>query len=168
MLEYKFIKFPSWLFSNMSNTTIGRKTHTPYSHWWKPLPWFCLLRLWSWTIQTTAGATVQWQREWQWINSRSVGRVTWRHGRSYDCSMLEYKVIKFPHWLFSAMSKTAIGRKTHAPDSHWWTLLPRFCLLRRRLWIIQGAEVVTVEWRLEWQWSNIRSVDRVIWSHKLS
>ena len=43
--------------------------------------------------------------------------VVWSHGLCYDLSMLEYKVIKFPPWLFSAISNTPLGRKTHAPNS---------------------------------------------------
>ena len=143
MLEYKVIKFPPWLFSTMSNNAIGRNTHAPDSHQWKPLPWFCLLRWLLWTIQATAVATVEWQQEWQWSNRRSVGRVIWSHGLSYDRSMLEYKVIKFPPWLFSTILNTSIVRNTHAPDIHRWKPLPWFCLLRQRLWSIQATAGAT-------------------------
>ena len=136
MLEYKVIKFPPWLFYKMSNSAIGRKTHAPDIHWWRLLPWLCLLRRQPWTIQATSGVTVEWHQEWQWSDSRSVGRVRWSHGLSYDRSMLEYKVINFPPWLFYTMSNLATGRKTHAPDSHRWQSLPWFYLLRRQLWTI--------------------------------
>ena len=150
MLEYKVIKFPPWLFSTMSKPSIGRKTHAPDSHQYQPLPWFYLLRRQLWTIQATSGATVEWQQDWQWRNSRSVVWVIWSHELSYDCSIGRIKVNKFPHWLFSTMSNSAIGRKTHAPDSHQWKLLPWFCLLRRRPWTIQAAAGAEVEWQQEW------------------
>ena len=137
MLEYKVIKFPPWKFSTMLNTAMSRKTHMPDSHQWKPLPWFCLLRQQPCKIQATAGATVEWHLEWQWSKIRSVGRLRWSHGLRYDFSMLEYNVITFPPWLFSTMSNTPMRRKTDAPDSHQWKLLPWFWLLRRRLWTIQ-------------------------------
>ena len=152
----------------MLNTAICRKIHAPESHQWKPLPWLCLLRRRPWTIQATARATVEWQLEWQWSNSRSVRRVRWNHGLSYDCSILEYKVIKFPPWLFSTMSNTAIGRNTHAPDSNQWKPLRWLCLLWRQPWTIQVIAGATVEWQLEWQWRNTRRVGRVRRSHGLS
>ena len=136
MLEYKVIKFPPWLFSTMSNSATDRETHTSDSHQYQPLPWFCLLRRRPWTIQATAGATVEWHQEWQWSNSSGVVWVIWSHGLSYDWSMLEYKVIKFPPWLFSTVWNSAIGRKTHTDDSHRYQPLPWFCLLRRRPWTI--------------------------------
>ena len=89
-------------------------------------------------------------------------------GFSYDRSMLEYKVINYPPWLYSTMLNTAISRKTHAPDSHWLKPLPWFCLLRRWLWKIQETTGATVKWQLEWHWSNRSSVGRVRWSHGLS
>ena len=135
MLEYKVIKFPPWLFSMMSNTTIGKKIHAPDSHQWKLLPSFCFLRWRPWIFQMTAGATVEWQLKWQWSN-----------GRSFD----------------------AIGRKTHAVDIHWLKLLPWLCLFRRQLWTIQAIAGATAEWQLEWQRSNIRSVGRAIWRHRIS
>ena len=147
---------------------MSRKTHAPKCHKWKPLPWFCLLRRRLWTIQATAGATVEWQLEWQWRNSRSVGRVRWSHRLSYKYSILEYKVIKFPPWLFSMMSNTARSRKTHAPDSHQWKPLPLFCILSQRPWTIDVTAGATVEWQLEWKWINSKSIGRVIWSHVLS
>ena len=70
------------------------------------------------------------QQERQWSDSR-IG-VRWSHGISYNHSMLEYNVNKFPPWLVSIMWNTAMSRKTHAPDSHWWKPLLWFCLLRRR------------------------------------
>ena len=88
------MNFTYLLISMMSNTAIGRKTHGPNRHRWKSLPWLCLLRQRHQLIQAIAGATVKWQLEWHCINSRSVGRVIWSHGISYNCSMLEYKVIK--------------------------------------------------------------------------
>ena len=130
MLKYKIIKFPPWLFSTMLNTAISRKTHTPDSHWSKLLPCFCLLKWPPWTIQVTAGATVKWQFEWQWSNSKSAGRLRCSHGLGYNNSMLEYKFIRFPPWHFSILSNTVMSRKTHAPDSHWWKPLPWFCLWR--------------------------------------
>ena len=168
MIEYKVIKIPPWLFSMMLNTAMSRKTHTPDSHWWKPLPWFCLLCQQAWKIQATAVPKVEWQLEGQWRNSRSFGSVRWRHKLSHYHSMLEYKVIKFPPWLFSAMLNTNMSRKTYATDSHWWKLLPWFCLLRRWPWSIQATAGATVEWQLEWQWSNSRTSGRVRWSHGLS
>ena len=144
MLEYKVIKFPPWLFSTTSNTAMSRKTHEHDSYQWKTLPWFCFLRRRLWAIQATSGATVEWQLEWQWSNSRSYGRVRWSHSLSYNHSILEYKGIKFPPWLFSTMSNTAISRKTHKPDSHWWKPLPWFCRLRRRPWTIQATAGVTL------------------------
>ena len=60
ILEYYVNKLPPWLFSAKLNTPLRRKTHAPDSHWWKPLPWFCLLRQPPWTIQASA---VQWQLE---------------------------------------------------------------------------------------------------------
>ena len=51
------------------NTAMSSKTHKPGSHWWKPLPWFCLFRRRPWKIQVKAGETVEWQLEWQWSNS---------------------------------------------------------------------------------------------------
>ena len=167
MLEYKVIKFPPWLFSMMSNTAMRRKTHTPDSHWWKPLPCFCLLKWRPGTIQATAGATGEWQLEWQWSNRRSADRVRLSHRLSCNCSMLEYKVIKFPPWLFSTMLNTAMSRKTHAPYSHWWKLLPWFCRLSRGPWTIQATAKATVEWHLDWQWSNSRTVGTVRWSQRL-
>ena len=152
----------------MSNSAIGRKTLVPDSNWWQPLPWFCLLRRRPWTIQKTAGATVEWQQEWQWINSRSVGRLRWSHIISYDWSMLEYKVIKFPTWLFSTMLNSAIGRKTEAHDSHQWQLLPWLCLFSCWLWTIQATSGAMIEWQQNWQWSNIRSIGKVRWSQGLS
>ena len=62
------------------------------------------------------------------------------------------------------MSNSAIGRKTHAPDSYLWQPLPWFCLLMWRLWTIQATSVATVEWQQEWQRSNSRSVGRLRWS----
>ena len=167
MLEYKVIKFPPWMFSTMSNSAIGRKTHTPDSHRWQPLPWFYLLRRQLWTIQAAAGATVEWHQWWQWSNRSSVGRVRWSHGLSYNQSMLEYKVIKFPPWLFSTMSNSTIGRKTHMPDSHRWKPLPWLCLLRQRPWTIKATAGASVEWQQEQQRSNNRSVGRVRWSRGL-
>ena len=155
MLEYKVINFPPWLFSTMSNSAIGRKTLATDSHRWQTLPWLCLLWRLPWTIQ----ATSEWRKERQWIDSRSVGRVIWIHRLSYDRSMIEYEVVKFPPWLFSTMPNSTIGRKTHAPDSHRWQPLPWLCLLRLRSWIIQaitGATVglkaeATTERHQEWQ-----------------
>ena len=167
MLDYKVIKFPGWLFSTTLNTTMIRKTHAHGSHQWKPLPWFCLLRWWLWIIQVTGGAIVEWQLEWQWSNTRSASRVRFSHRLSYDSKILEYKVIKFPPWLFSTIPNTAMSRKTHAPDSHWWELLPWFCLFRRGLRRIQTTAGAAVEWQMEWQWINIRSADRVKWCHRL-
>ena len=95
IIEYKVIKFPPWLFSTMSNSAIGKKTHAPESQRWQPLPWFWLLRRRPWTIQATAGSTVERHQWWQRSNSRSVGGVRWSHGISYNCSRIEYKVIKF-------------------------------------------------------------------------
>ena len=46
----------------------------------------------------------------------ALGRIRWSHGLSYDRSMLEYKVIKFPPWLFSTMSNTTVGIK----DTRAW------------------------------------------------
>ena len=73
-----------------------RNTHAPDSHQCKPLPWFFLFRRRLWTIQETAGATIEWQLERRCRNSRRAGRVRRSHGLSYDRSMLEYKVVKFP------------------------------------------------------------------------
>ena len=148
MLKYKVIKFPPWLFSKISNTAMIRKTHAPDSHRLKFLPLFCLLSWRPWKIQATAGATVEWQLEWQRSNSRSVGRVIRSHGLSYNCSILEYIVIKFPPWMFSTISNTAIGKKTHTPDIHQWKPLPWFYFLRRLPWTIQVTEGATVEWQL--------------------
>ena len=141
MLEYKVIKFPPWLFSMMWNTAMSRKNHAPDSHQWKPLPWFFFLRQGLWTIQATSGATVEWQLESQWSNSRSAGKVKCSHILSYNRSMLEYKGIKFPPWLFSTMSNTAIIRKTHA----WQSLMKSVTLSLPR-------EAMTVN-----NTSNIRS-----------
>ena len=146
MIEYKVIKFPPWLFSTMSKSAIGRKTHAPDSHRWQPLPRFCLLRRWPWKIQATAGAKVEWHQEWQWSNIRTVGRVRWIHGLSYDSSMIEYKVIKFPPWLFYTISTSDIGRKTYAPDIHRYQPLPWFYLLRQQPWTIQATVGATLEW----------------------
>ena len=168
ILEYKVIKFPPLLFSMMSNTAIVRKTHVPDSHRCKPLPLFCLLGRRLWTIQATAGATVEWQLEWHWSNSRSVGKVRWSNKLIYDHSMLKYNVIKFPLWLCSIMSNTAMSRQTQPTDSHQWKSLSWFCLMRRRPWKIQATAGGPVEWQLELQWSNSRSVGRVIWTHRLS
>ena len=117
MLEYKVNKFPPWLFSTKSNTPLRRKTHEPNSHRWSPLSWFCLLR----------------RRPWFYFHI-TYQLTQLRHGFSYDYSMLKYKVIKFPHWLFSTMSNTPLRRKTKAPNSHRWSPLSWFCLLRRRPW----------------------------------
>ena len=152
----------------MSNTAISMKTHAPDIHRWKPLPWFCLLMPRPWTIQATAGATVEWNLKWHWSNNRISGRIRWSNGLSYDQSMLECKVIKFPPWMFSMMLNTAMNRKTHAPYSHQWKPIPWFSLLRRRSWKIQETAGATVEWHYEWHWSNSRSVGRVRWSHGLS
>ena len=168
MLEYKVIKFQPWLFSTLLITAIRRITHAPESHWWKPLPWFCLLRRRPWTIEALAGATVEWQLEWQWSNSRSFNRVIRSYRLSYNCSMLECKVFMFPPRLFSTMSNTAIGRKTHAPDSHRWKILPWFYLLRPQPWTVQATVWVTVEWQKEWTWRNNRSYGRVRLIHRLS
>ena len=92
----------------------------------------------------TAGATVEWQQVRQWSVSRSVGRVRWIHRLSYDRSMLEYNVIKFPPWLFSMVQNSIIGRKTHVPDGHRWKPLPWFCLVRRERWTIQATVGATV------------------------
>ena len=46
----------------------------------------------------------------------ALGRIRWSHGLRYNRSMLEYKVNKFPPWLFSTRSNTAIGRE----DTHAW------------------------------------------------
>ena len=121
-----------------------------------------------WSIQATARATLEWQMEWQLSNNRNICRLGWSHRLSYDRSMLEYKVIKFPPWLFSMMLNTAIIHQTHAPDSHQWKLLPWFCLLRQQPCTIQSTAGATGEWHLDWQWSKSRSVGRVRWSHRLS
>ena len=53
-----------------------RKTHTPESHRWKPLPWFFLLRRQPLTIQATE---VEWETpERHQSNSRSNSGVTSR------------------------------------------------------------------------------------------
>ena len=115
----------------------------------------------------TARSTVEWKLKWQWSKNRCAVRVRWSNGISYNRSMLEYKVIKFPPRLFSILSNTAMSRKTQAPDRHWWKLLPGFCLWRPGLWTIQATSDATVEWQLEWQWSNSRNVGRVRWSQGL-
>ena len=122
----------------MLNTNKGRKTHAPDSHQWKLLPWFCLLWRRPWTIQVSAVATVEWQLEWQWSNIRSIGRVRWNYKIGYNSSMLEYKVIKFPPWLFSTMTNTDKGMKTHPLDSHRLKPIPWLRLLRRQLWTVVG------------------------------
>ena len=43
-------------------------------------------------IRSNSGVTAGVSRR----NIRSVGRVRWSHGLSYDPSMLEYKVINIP------------------------------------------------------------------------
>ena len=70
--------------------------------------------------------------------------------------MLEYKVIKFPPWLFYTVPDYAIGRKIHAPDSHWCQRLPWFCLLRKRPWTIQATVGATVGWQRSDSRSDIR------------
>ena len=126
----------------MSNTAIGRKIHAPDSHRWKPLPWFCLLR----------------QRPWFYFHiTYQLSQIS--HRLSYNCSMLEYKVIKFPPWLFSTISNTAICRKTHTPNSHQWKKLPWFCILRRWPWTFQ----LTVGATVEWQWSNSSSISNCLY-----
>ena len=80
-----------------------------------------------------------------------LDRSKWSHRISYNSSMLEYKVNKFPPWLFSTTSNTAIVRKIHAPDSHQWKPLPWLCLLRQRPWTIQET---AVEWRWSDSWSD--------------
>ena len=60
------------------------------------------------------------------------------------------KVNKFPPWLFSEKSNTPLRRKTHAPDSHWWSPLPWLCLLR---W--QPCE--PSDWQQKRQWSDSRA-----------
>ena len=168
MLEDKVINFPSWLFSTMLNSDIGRNTHTHDSQWWQPLLWFCFLRQRPWKIQETAGVIVKWHQEWQLSNIRSIGRVRLINRLRYDCSMLGYKVIKLPPWLFSTMLNWAIFRKTHAHDSHQCQPLPWFCLMRQWPWTIQATEGARVEWQQEWQWRTNRNVGRVRWSQGLS
>ena len=104
MLEYKVIKFPPWLFSTKSNTPLRRNTHAPNSHRWSPLSWFCLLR-----------------RRPLFFFHVTYQLSQLRLRLIYNRSMLEYKVIKFPPWLFPTKSNTPLGRKTHAPavtDGH--------------------------------------------------
>ena len=55
-----------------------------------------------------------------WIQLRSLNAII--------------KVNKIPPWLFSEKSNTPQRRKTPAPDSHRWSLLPLLCLLRRQQW----------------------------------
>ena len=148
MIENKGIMYPPWLFSTMSNTAIEREKHAPDSHWRKLLPWFRRLRQQPWTIQLTAEVRVEWQLERQCSNTRSVGWLRWRNRISYDNSMLEYKVIKFPSWMFPLMSNTAIGRKPQEPEIHRWKLLPWFYLLR---WWPRKFKR-----QQEWKWSDSR------------
>ena len=120
MLEYKVIKFPPWLFSTMSNTAVGTEDTRAWQSLMETVTWLCLLIWRPWTILATEKKTVEWQLEIQWINirsnSRSVDRLRWSHGLRYDLSMLEYKVDKFPPWLFSTISNTAVGRE----DTRAW------------------------------------------------
>ena len=129
MIEYKVSKFLSWLFSTISNSAVSRKTQPPDSHQLKPLPWVSLLTQQLWTIQATAGATVERQKELQQSNRHSVGRVRCSYWLRYNFSMLEYKDINYLPWLFSTMLNFAKERRTHASDSHRWKPSPWFCHL---------------------------------------
>ena len=138
MLEYKVIKCPPWLLSMMLNFAIVRKTNVRYSHLWQPLPWFCFFRRLPWTIQATAGATVEWQQEWQWSNRSSISNCLYPFWDWHEVFTFVCFVEKgwFPIWILDKTDKTE-----YLADSEFgfWTTLDSV-----QIWTDQS------KWLIQW------------------
>ena len=150
MLEYKVIKFPPLLFSAMSNTPVGRKTHAPNSHRWKPLSWFCLLRWRPWTFQSTAGATV----EWQWSNSSSISNCLYPFWAWHTYSLLSvfFEMGWLPVWILDNFCFFEMG---------WFPIriLDNFCFVEMGWFPIRILDNFRFSPNFEMGWFLIRILD---------